>query len=406
MRRTRPDRPAGYASGRFQVAGFALLILAGIFLAGYPASAQDAPPVLMENKTFVRDIRQAIDSVYDMDYKASVRILAPWRQKYPHHPIWEFWEGLHLWWQILPDLENKKHDDQLIHYFSQTEYRCSRLLDKHPAHLDALLLKSASAAFLARFYANRDEWLHAFKSGKVAMNTLFTLKKADPEFPDLGFGLGAYNYYSAWLPERYPILKGVMWLLPRGNKGKGLHALRAAADSSILVKPEAIYTLARIYFEAEQKPDSALWYFHRLVRLYPQNLYYQTLFAYVLFKEGHYPLALSTIHHLLENENEIRKKSYGTSVLEHLYGIQAMVDSRIGDWPATISSCKKSRMYSLESAGARERSYYALTGFLMGRIYEEMKQDQQAKEIYRETAELKSGSPYVKEAQKRLRKLK
>jgi len=370
-----------------------------------PSSAQDSPE-LMKNEAFVRDVQKAIDSVYNMDYAASVRILAPWRQKYPDHPIWSFWQGLQTWWLILPDLEDKQYDKKLIYDFSQTNYQCSLVLNKDPDNLDALLLKSASDAFLARFYANRDNWLKAFQYGKTSINTVFALKDADPGFSDLGFGLGAYNFYSAWLPQQYPILKSLTWLLPKGDKSKGLHMLRSAADSSVLVKPEAIYTLGRVYLEAEQKPDSALYYFNRLTKLYPQNLYYQILYAYALFREGHLPEVLIYTQRMLPEESEISKKPFGSAILEHLFAVRAMVDYDMGDFIRTISNCQESRKYSRLSPMSKNRFNYALCGFLIGQSYEDIGNTPKAKEYYEETARLKSDSPYIERAKERLKKLR
>lgn len=387
-----------------RTAGFVFCFILLSLALSAPAIAQDHTE-LLKNEAFVHDVRQAIDSVYDMNYEASVRILAPWHKKYPDHPIWIFWKGLHTWWEILPDLENEKYDKKLVYDLSQAEYQCSRLLNKNPKNLDAFVIKSASDAFIARLYANRDNWLKAFQYGRTSINTVFALRDAYPNFSDLGFGLGAYNYYSAWLPEHYPILKSLMWLLPKGSKKEGLRMLRAAADSSILVKPEAIYTLARIYLEAEQKPDSALYYFNRLARLYPRNLYYQAILVYALFREGHYPEVLLDTDKLLEGEPSILKKPYGTAILEHLYAVRAMVDFETGNYNRTLLNCQKSRKYSLLSPNGKQRYDYALAGYLSGQAYEQMGNLVQAKEIYEETARLKSDSPYIEKAQERLKKL-
>lgn len=360
----------------------------------------------MKNESFVHDVQEAIDSVYNLNYAASVRILAPWKKKYPDNPIWSFWKGLHTWWVILPDLENKQHDKQMVYDFSQTNYQCSRMLNKDPDNLDALLLKSASDAFMARLYANRDNWLKAFQYAKTSINTVFALRDAYPDFSDLGFGLGAYNFYSAWLPQQYPFLKSLAWLLPKGDKRKGLNMLRSAADSSVLVKPEAIYMLGRIYLEAEQKPDSALYYFGRLTRLYPQNIYYQILFAYTLFKEQHYPEVLIYTQRLLPKESEISKKPYGSPMLEHLFAVRAMADYDMADFTRAISNCQKSRKYSLRSPLGKNRFNYALCSFLIGKSYEDIGNVSKAEEYYQETARLKSDSQYIEKAKDQLKKLR
>lgn len=400
-----PSSPIPFSLRHLRTVWYLFCFLTFSTFAVAPASAQNSPE-LLKNKAFIHDVQAAIDSVYNMNYEASLHILAPWQKKYPDNPLWMFWKGLHTWWLVLPDLEDKQYDKQLVYDFSQANYRCSRLLNKDPKNLDALLIKSASDAFLARFYANRDNWLKAFQYGKTSISTVFVMQDDYPHFSDLGFGLGAYNFYSAWLPEQYPVLKSLTWLLPKGSKSKGLHMLRDAADSSVLVKPEAIYTLGRVYLEAEQKPDSALYYFRKLTVLYPQNLYYQILYVYTLFREGHYPEVLTDTQKFLAKEPEISKERGGQSILEHLFTVRAMAYYDIGDYGETIYNCQKGRNYSLLSPEGKNRYNYALCGYLLGKTYENMGNVSKAKEYFKETARLKSDSPYIEQAQKNLKKLR
>src|SRR5690606_4102369 len=179
-----------------------------------PAQAQS---VLFRDSTFLSVAPAAVDSVYNLNFEAGRRLLEPWRQKEPDHPFWLFWDGLELWWKIVPDLEQTHHDDEFFHTFGKTDYACPRVLAKHPLHLDALLLKALSNGFMARMHANRDSWIQSLKYGKSASDALSLVEQHYPDIVDTKFGRGLYLYYAEALPEMYSFLKAFSWMFPEGS---------------------------------------------------------------------------------------------------------------------------------------------------------------------------------------------
>ena len=360
---------------------------------------------LILNPQFVQSARQAIDSVYNFNYPASVKILQPWMNKYPKSPLWQFWKGLHIWWEALPDLYNKKYDKKLVYQFSKADYMCSKILSSNDHNLDALIIKAASNAFLARYYANRDKWLTSLQYGKKAVDALFIIKKIDPTLPDIQFGLGIYNYYTAFLPKEYPVLKNLSWVLPKGDRNKGIHQLREAADSSAFVQPESIYFLGRVYLEGEKNMPKALQYFSELARRYNHNTYYKRILLRVLYENDYYyqviTLADSSIAQTKRNPGP-----FSYAVNEDMYAFKGLVLYQLGSYKKALDNFKKSQIYSLHAPDSVNRMDYLLSGYYLGNIYQKMNEIDLAEKYYKEVGRVDSDSKFVTMARKSLNTLK
>jgi len=383
-----------------------ILVVVILFISNTPrlrAQGKDKPLVL--NREFVKTAQQAIDSVYDFNYAASEKILKPWKEKYPHSPLWQFWKGLHVWWKMLPDLYNKSHDKELVFEFSKADYMCSRILSNDHQNLDALVIKAASNGFLARYYSNREEWLKCFQYGKQAMDALFLIQKIDPSIPDIKFGLGIYNYYTAYLPEEYPLLNKFSWILPEGDKEKGIKMLKTAADSSAFVRPESIYFLGRIYMTGEHQIPLAIKYFQILNRKYQHNAYYKMILAQIYYENEDYYRAMNLIDTSL-SEAEKNPGPFTYALKEHMYSIKGLILFNFGETKKAIDFFKKTQQISKSSPEGVNRNDYLLAGYYLGRIYQGMKKDKLAQKYYGDVGKIHSDSKFVTLAKKSLDGLK
>lgn len=359
---------------------------------------------LILNPRFVKSAQEAIDSLYDYNYKASVRILKPWKEKYPDSPIWPFWKGMHIWWEVLPDFYNHAHDKELVYQFSKVDYECTNILSKNDGDLDALIVKAASNAFLARYYSNREKWVTSFQYGKKAVDVLFQIKKIDPSLPDIQFGLGIYNYYTAYLPKEYPILNKFSWLLPKGNQKKGIRQLKDAADSSAFVRPESLYFLGRIYMMGEHNMSKALPYFVELAKRYQHNTYYKRILIRIFYDNGDFYNVLS-----LANASLVQAKRdpgpFSYAVKEDMYAYKGLVLYQMGNYKKAINNFKKSQGYSLKAPGGNNRSDYLLTGYYLGYSYQNLNKLKSARKYYKEVSKINSDSKFVSLARKKLNAL-
>lgn len=260
-------------------------------------------PELLKDAAFKQRIVQALDSLYDMRFDASKRVLAADKKRNPNHPLWEFWDGLILWWQILPNLENTALDNEFYFRFRKSDYESTRILTTQKGHIDALVIKIIANGFIARQLANRDEWIKSLKAARVGIESLLDLQKIDPDMKDISFGLGLYDYYMAYLPTAYPVLQKLSWIMPDGDRIAGLNQLKMVADSGLFLRSESRYFLANIYQNYEQNPSESFEEFELLTQQFPHNLFYAKRLILLYYDLYAKPVALQKIDSLAQNPN-------------------------------------------------------------------------------------------------------
>src|SRR5699024_396395 len=123
--------------------------------------------------------------------------------------------------------------------------------------------------------------------------------KVQPDLPDLKLAEGLKLYYSAYLPEAYPIVRTVSWFLPEGNKQKGLKLIGEAAEKSISASAEAVYFLGNINYNYEENYAKAIGSFEKLHSKYPNNNYYARILVKAYYRQNRYSKALDFIERTL-----------------------------------------------------------------------------------------------------------
>src|SRR5699024_775590 len=122
-----------------------LLLTAGL-LTTVIAHAQ--VPELINNPDFRPDAKAAVDSIYNFNFDGADKVLSPWKEEYPDHPLWGLVDGMKFWWQILSDLENTEHDDAFIEMMKKANYQAGKLLHRQSSHADALLIQAIANGYI------------------------------------------------------------------------------------------------------------------------------------------------------------------------------------------------------------------------------------------------------------------
>lgn len=374
---------------------FLLLIFSAV-------SAKSQPPELIMKPEFRTDAGAAVDSIYNFNFSAADRHLRPWMQKYPGHPLWQLMEGIKLWWQILSDLEDTSHDKQFIHIMKKADYEASRLLQKNRSHLDALLIKAISNGYVARQYANRDEWIQSVNEARKALNAYEYLLELDTGMDDLKLAEGMKLYYSAYLPEAYPIIKTVSWFFPDGNKEKGLQLMEEAAHKAIFVRAEASYFLGNIHYNYEKEYEKALEKFSDLYHAYPHNNYYARLYVRVLFKLKKYEKSSGVIEEAVmrwEKENLPLKEVLN----EELFMWQGRIFMKNQHTDQAIKAFKKSFETGKKLPMEENRSFHVISGYYAGKLLFDRQEYKAAKYYLEKVKSLEAEPEYRNRAEELIR---
>lgn len=388
-----------------------LILLQGMLLS--PGRAQQSvsdtadqsdPPILTADSAFVVDAKRAVDSLYNVRYNSARRIFSTWKSRYPNHPIWGFWKGMITWWHILPDLQNRSLDDSLFTQLERTSRYARDILDRQPGHRDALLIHALSKGLIARQYANREKWFKSINQARHAINALKNLDDLQVHIPDLMLGRGLLQYYAAYLPEAYPVIRPFSWMLPQGNKQRGLKLMKRAADSSIYMRPEARYFLGKIYMNHEHKPRTALPFMKQLYEQYTRNPYYARQYVRALVQANQDDQALEVI-------DSIQSRSYGQ--------FEPVVNEEVLAWRGNIlyqrRELEQAEQSLLESylvaprkqlPEGTDRPFHTMAGYYLGRVYEGKADTSKAVVYYRSVSEAGPATSYSKRAAERVKALK
>lgn len=91
---------------------------------------------------------------------------------------------------------------------------------------------------------------------------------------------GMYNYYIETAKEDYPIVYPLLLFYPSGDKQKGLRLIKECTkEKDKRVSVRSLLYLARIYYKDEKDLSGSVYYFNRLLSLYPGNLIWR--FEYI-----------------------------------------------------------------------------------------------------------------------------
>ncbi|MEX0945407.1 MAG: hypothetical protein WDZ38_06985, partial [Balneolaceae bacterium] len=225
------------------------VVLVAIVL--FPLQSKAQTKILIDDDQFTADAIMAIDSLYNRNNQAANTILKPWEERFPEHPIWLLWEGMEMWWMVLEDLGITIFEEEFVTLMKQADYEAGRLLSNEPDHTDALVIRAVSNSYIARLYANKEQWVTSLQVGRKGYQAHQRLMEVAPDLPDNYFAEGMKLYYSAYIPEEYPIVRPIAYFLPEGNRQKGMDFLQEAIDKAVFARPEATYFLATInlYYE-------------------------------------------------------------------------------------------------------------------------------------------------------------
>jgi tetratricopeptide (TPR) repeat protein len=297
----------------------ALLLLGGSVQLGqgqtHSSTLPDQTSSILDD-TFVRTTgTTGLDRLYGMQFEEAKARFDKIDERYPNHPVGPFLRGLNLWWTIMLDLTDTSHDEAFIDQMNTVIERCNALLEEDPDHFDAALFKAAAHGFLARLHSNRSRWWKTIRNGQKAINYVQKIEEVAPERGDYLFGPGMYDYYADILAEEYTLSQAIMWLLPDGNKERGLRRLRDAATDGRYVKTEAIYFLAKIHYLYEDDYRGSRKWTTRLRERHPNNPFFHALEGRVYARWGRWNQARTVFRSVLER-CEAGEAGYNTHMEE------------------------------------------------------------------------------------------
>lgn len=376
------------------VAMMGLLLLAGAIRSGLAQTSSSSPAEpqaasILDDAYVKRYGTKGLDQLYGMQFEAAQATFDRLDERYPDHPVGPFLKGLNLWWTIMLDLTDTSHDEAFIEQMNAVIDRCDEILTENPDHFDAALFKAAAHAFLARLHSNRYNWWKTIRNGRTAINYIQKVDEVAPERGDYVFATGMYDYYTAILPEEYPLSQAILWLLPDGNKKRGLKLLRETATNGRYVQTEAVYFLAKINYLYEDDFGKSRKWVSWLRRQHPENPFFHAFEGRIYARWGRWNRARSIFQNVLEH-CEANQPGYNTH-MEEIARLYLARDRLYQDQYREALS----HLAELEQLTSRdiEDTRFRMLGYLyQGMVYDALDQRDMAVNRYKQVLQMEDAS--------------
>jgi len=344
---------------------FCLII--GIFILSNPKSCCQWSILNAEADSIVL---KGMDYTYNLDFIQAKKCFEAVQNKYPEHPAGYFLDAMIDWWKILIDKKSQaQYKNSFLSKIDKTIAICDKLLEKNPVNINALFFKAGSIGYRGRFYVEDESWINAIKDGNTAFDLLIECLKIAPNNHDIMLGTGIYNYFAAAIPEKYPIVKPMMLLLPSGDKKIGEMQIKAAASNARYTTVEAKVVLMQIYYIFENRPFEALTVIEELHKKYPNNPYFKKYYARTLVRIGHWSIFEDIWREILV---DCIDKKYGYSnelAREAMYYI-AMALQKKGEYEQALKYYYKCDEGSRILDNKGFSSFMVMTNLNIGKIYD------------------------------------
>lgn len=334
-----------------------------------------------------------LQALYNYDFPKAKDNFEQLKKKYPEHPIAYYLLGLMEWWKVVPNSENKSFDDALISYMDSSIIFAEKMYKNDSYDVEANFFLAAAYGLKGRIYSDRGNWGKATTAGKNAMTHLSKNKDIDDLGVEFLFGTALYNYYSVWVPEKYPIMKPVMIMFPKGDAEEGINQLKDVAFNSFYTRVEAQAHLLSIYLDVEsldrvtdkEKQENNQFCFSLLKNLiqdYPNNPYFARIYAKCCFNLGRIVEMVEISKNIIAKydskvpfyeEQSVRYASFFMGYYNHIY---------TKDSAEAIKYFQLSEQVS-ETLKAYHMGYYHYTLFYLGQELEKKGDKQKAKEYYK-----------------------
>lgn len=292
------------------------------------------------DKELDKELMQALDAFYKMDYQLSEDMFDDIIEKNPQNPLPYLIKGGYYLerYRFHKDFTKEEKSNIKENFINLNEKVISLStvrLEKDPEDLDATFYLGAANGNLGRFYMITKQWWKGYWAGKKGFNLCKEVADKSPDYYDAYLGLGIFHYVSATLPK---VVKTLSFLLggPDGDKDRGLRELKIVRENSKLLSVEARRLLLGVA-HWEKDWDSYYSTSKWLTEHYPENIAFSTYYIYALLHNNQIDKAVEQ----LDKVNSLIKddpNNLPTRTRTKYYTYKGFLHYTKANYPAAIQS--------------------------------------------------------------------
>ncbi len=391
--RPRNDPPQFPKPDRMPRTPFALCLTAvALLLLAQGATAEKgfAPPTLTM-RVYDERVQRGVDLIYNLRFEEADRYFDDLVASYPDNPLGYFFRAMVAWWRVLIDLDDTSHDEAFYRRIEECIEICDARLRVDADDFDAILFKGGAIGFRGRLRGDRRQMLRAARDGLRCLPLLERSRSMEPTNKDILFGQGIYNYFREVIPQKYPIVRAVTWMLEDGDRETGLRQLREVAAGGRYARAEAKYFLAQIYRLFEEEEAEALPYLEELRSRYPANSIFHRYTARTYASLNRWERAIPLYREVVERSEAGARGYHRRAHIEALYyqGYFAFIRNRLAEVvPPLAAADSLSRGLGERPEDQEVGGYVALSNLFLGMALDGLGRREEAMARYARVREL------------------
>jgi len=250
------------------------------------------------------EVIQGINYIYHLKFDSASIVFDKQIKNYPDNPVGYYFSAMIEFWKINLNRADISNDDVFLNKVEKVIEVADRVLEHNENDFYALLYKGGAIGYRGLLRSIRESWLKAAEDGKVALNLLSKAINLNSRNKDALFGIGVYNYFAEYVPEKYPLLKPLLIIFPAGNKTLGLQQIKETSQQGIYAKTEATYILAFLYLFYEKNYVEAEYYSKILFEQFPENPVFEKYYFTSLVGQSRFDEALEGWKSIYDKTNQ------------------------------------------------------------------------------------------------------
>ncbi len=326
-------------------------------------------------------IRNGIEHTYNLEFEQAQQDFQKVQYARPDHPAGPFFLAMIEWWRILINIDDESNDERFYGILQKVIDKCDEMLDKNEKDLTALFFKGGAIGFRGRLRANRKSWFKAADDGKDALPIVLDAAAIAPKNADIFLGTGIYNYYASILPEKYPILKPIMFFFPKGDKMKGIEMLKQAGEKARYANYESMYFLTQLYYSYENNASLSLEYAQKLFNKFPKNSVFHAYIGRCYVRLGNWK-SVSEIFSEIVRRCEAKQRGYSVKFQREAEYYLGYYNLTVGNYDEAMKHFVRCDELSRKVDHDGISSWMVLTNLRMGYAFDLQKKRNYAMKQY------------------------